>query len=60
MTIDPTQRNSLHRELLQEQMGDVALMPMYWRVANALFRAGVRGVNSGDTWNAYEWDIDRL
>lgn len=34
-------------------------MPMYWRVANALFRDGVRGVINGDTWNVYEWDIDR-
>jgi hypothetical protein len=55
----PPQRVALHRELLQEQMGDVALMPMYWRAGNAFVREGVRGVVSADTWNAYEWDVDR-
>jgi hypothetical protein len=33
VTIDPRERVNLHRQLLQEQMGDVALMPLYWELA---------------------------
>src|SRR5439155_3067475 len=35
-TIDPRERPALHRQLLAEGMGDVALMPTYWPVGQTL------------------------
>jgi peptide/nickel transport system substrate-binding protein len=58
-TIDPAQRVQLHRELLQEQMGDVALMPLYWRVAQSMVRGDVRNATRPDTSNSHEWDLLR-
>jgi peptide/nickel transport system substrate-binding protein len=58
-TIDPGQRVPLQRELLQEQMGDVALMPLYWRVGQALVRGDVRNATRPDTSNVHEWDLVR-
>jgi peptide/nickel transport system substrate-binding protein len=40
-TIDPTQRIGLHRQLLQEQMGDVAVLPLYWEYAPIFMLKGV-------------------
>jgi len=60
VTIDPRERVSLHRQLLQEQMGDVALMPLYWEYAPIFMLKGVRhgivGVRTGHRLN--EWDKD--
>lgn len=59
--IDPRQRIALHRELLQEQMGDVALFPLYWEVSPVLMLKGVRGpkvVRNEVTANIFEWDRD--
>ena len=41
ITIDPGQRVLLHRQLLQEQMGDVAVMPLYWEYAPIFMLQGV-------------------
>jgi peptide/nickel transport system substrate-binding protein len=58
-TIDPPERVPLHRELLQEGMGDVAIMPTYWLVEAALVLKGVQGIRTRSTWNIFEWDISR-
>ncbi len=58
-TIDPRDRMPLHRELLQEQMGDVALMPLYWEVVPTLMLKGVSGpkhVRNDSTRNIFDWD----
>jgi hypothetical protein len=44
------------RELLQEQMGDVALMPLFWVVDPVLTRGGIEGAKGRGTWNFFEWD----
>lgn len=58
VTIDPRQRVSLHRELLQEVMTDIAFMPLYWVVRPVLVSGVVRGdVTAFATgWNIFEWD----
>jgi peptide/nickel transport system substrate-binding protein len=57
-TIDPRERIPLHRQLLQEQMADVALMPLSWEVFPALIRAGITGItldgNDG-TAHIHQW-----
>ena len=59
VTVDARERLPLHRELLQEQMGDIALMPLSWEVVPVLIRGGVTGVtvdaNNG-TEHIYRWD----
>ena len=40
-------------------MGDVALMPLYWRVGQSLVRGDVRNATRPDTSNAHEWDLIR-
>lgn len=59
LAIDPVQRVQLHRDLLQEQMGDVALMPLFWGVAAIPMVKGVSGpthVRNTSTWNMFRWD----
>jgi peptide/nickel transport system substrate-binding protein len=46
-TIDARARLQLHRELLQEQMGDVGIMPLYWDVAPLIMARGVSGPIGG-------------
>jgi peptide/nickel transport system substrate-binding protein len=58
VTIEPSERLSLHHALLQEQMGDVALMPLYWRADMALALKRVHGVVGRTTWNVHEWRRD--
>jgi len=58
VTIDPRERINLHRQLLQEQMGDVALMPLYWEFAPIFMVKGVKdsvvGVRTG--FRFHQWD----
>jgi peptide/nickel transport system substrate-binding protein len=59
LAIDPAQRIQLHRDLLQEQMGSVALMPLFWGVAAIPMVKGVSGpthVRNTSTWNMFRWD----
>jgi peptide/nickel transport system substrate-binding protein len=44
VTIVPVERLALHRQLLQEQLGEVALMPLYYDLDPTLMLKGVRGV----------------
>ena len=59
-TIPLDQRLPLHHQLLAIQIGEVALMPLYWDIDPALALKSVRGVakKSGSvaTWNMWEWD----
>ena len=60
VTVAPVQRLGLHRQLLEEQMGDVALMPLYWDLDPILMLKGVRGVatpgGSMNLANVFDWD----
>ena len=54
-TIERQAQVNLQKELLQELIGDVALMPMYWPVEPNLALRGVSGVSGRDGWNFHEW-----
>jgi peptide/nickel transport system substrate-binding protein len=56
VTIDPREQLPLHRQLVAEAMGDVALMPLYWEVEPTLIAKGVTGVTLSNTWNLFDWD----
>jgi peptide/nickel transport system substrate-binding protein len=59
VTIAPDRRLELHKELLREQLGDVATMPLYWDIDPVLSVKGVKNIggNAGvNTWNMFEWD----
>ena len=59
VTVDTRERVGLHRDLLREQMGDVALMPLYWEVLPILMLRGVVGPRmqgNEATPNIYQWD----
>ncbi len=56
VTIDPREQLPLHRQLVAEAMGDVALMPLYWEVEPTLVANGVKGVTLSNTWNLFDWD----
>jgi peptide/nickel transport system substrate-binding protein len=61
VTIAPAERLELHKELLREQLGDVAAMPLYWDVDPVLALKGVKNIgrNAGvNTWNMFQWDKD--
>lgn len=55
-TIDQRQRIPLHRDLLREQMGDVAVMPLHWSIEPTLAMKGVTGIRGDTAWNIFEWD----
>ena len=58
VTIDPQQRIDLHRQLLQEGMGDVATIPLYWVVDPLFVREGIQGPLEAKRggWNFFEWN----
>lgn len=56
VTISLTERIPIHRELVREQIGDVAFMPLYWIVDPILAVAGAKGIKGRGTWNFIEWD----
>jgi peptide/nickel transport system substrate-binding protein len=57
-TIDRGEQLRLQRELLQELLGDVAFIPMFWDVELALVTRHVKGdVSAVETgWNIATWD----
>lgn len=62
--IDVKDRIPLHRQLLAEGMGDVALMPIYWPVNRTLVLKGVvlrgqQGKPGRTTWDVFKWDLER-
>ncbi len=54
--IDVRDQVTFHRQLLQEAMGDVALMPLTWEVEPVLIAKGVTGVTMNNTYNIFDWD----
>jgi peptide/nickel transport system substrate-binding protein len=59
IAINPSERVDLHRQLLQEGMGDVVLMPTFWEVVPILALKGITGpkvVRNEATANFYLWD----
>jgi len=58
VTIDPRETVPLHRQLLQEGLGDVALIPLYFDVDAIVMLKGVKGPIGGTyvEWNFFEWD----
>lgn len=56
VTIAPAERLPLHQELLKEQLGELAVMPLYWEYDPFFVSRGVTGVRTGGTWNFFEWD----
>lgn len=58
VTIDVRERAVLDRQLVQELMGEVALMPLYWEVAPVLMLKGVKStvVGARTPYKFYEWD----
>ena len=55
VTIERQESLALMKSMLQEIIGDVALMPMYWPVEPNLAVKGVSGVKGRDGWNFHEW-----
>ncbi len=62
VTIDPREQVEIQRQLLQQYLGEVAFMPMFWEVVPTLMLKGVKGeprhVGTSATHNIFEWDKD--
>lgn len=59
VTIDPRERTTIHRELLQEGLGDVAVMLFYWQIVPTITLKGVRThpvAPNLETWDFIYWD----
>lgn len=52
-TLDPRQRIDLYRQLIQEAMGDIAFMPLYWEVRPFF---ALKGVTPGWDGAAMQWN----
>jgi peptide/nickel transport system substrate-binding protein len=59
VTIAPADRLPVHRAMLEEAMGDVAFIPLFWVSAPVLALKEVRGIrgmwDNSNTWNIFEW-----
>jgi peptide/nickel transport system substrate-binding protein len=55
-TVDPSARLVLHRELLDEQMNNLVVMPLYWLLNPFFVTGGVKGVGNATPWNLFNWD----
>jgi ABC-type transport system substrate-binding protein len=64
ITIPENERIQAIRELVQVEMTDIAMMPLYWDLDPILALAGVRGLPNPTapkrvhTWNVATWDRD--
>jgi len=60
LTIDPTQRIAVHRELLQAETGDVSFMPLYWEMQASYLARGVTPSPTGVQLltNFFAWKRD--
>lgn len=58
LTIDQNEQIALHRQLVQEQMGDLVLMPLYWEYAPIFMLKGVKDsiVGARTGYRFFEWD----
>jgi len=55
-TISPAARLPLHRELLQEQLSTLVIMPLYWEYNPFFVLKGVTGITNGGAWNIFQWN----
>ena len=59
-TLVRAERVPIQREMVQVGMGEVAIMPLHYRIDPYFFRKGVTGVrghpNTEAAWNIFEWD----
>jgi len=55
-TIPSEQRVPLHQALLQEKLGDAAIMLLYWEYDPYFVSKSIRGPVGGEAWNFWEWD----
>jgi len=55
VTIDPPAQLDLQRQLLRAQMGDIAMMPLFWDINVVPVVKGVQGLDGGDS-NVFHWD----
>jgi peptide/nickel transport system substrate-binding protein len=66
ITIPEPERIVLIRELIQVQMTDVAMLPLYWDLDPILAVPGVKGLPNPTapkrvhTWNVATWDRDQI
>jgi peptide/nickel transport system substrate-binding protein len=59
VTIEPRARIDLHHQLLDEQMVDIAVMPLFWEVVPILMLQGITGPQMAlneATHNVWQWD----
>ncbi|MBM2809666.1 MAG: hypothetical protein HW416_425 [Chloroflexi bacterium] len=55
-TVDPAERLPLHKELLQEQVGNLVVMPLHWQFQPFFVSKGVKNVGAASGWSVYQWD----
>jgi ABC-type transport system substrate-binding protein len=55
-TVDPSARVALQRELLDEQMNNLVVMPLYWLPNPFFVTKGVTGVGNTSPSNLFAWD----
>ncbi|MBM2809665.1 MAG: hypothetical protein HW416_424 [Chloroflexi bacterium] len=55
-TVAPAERLPLHRELLDEQMGNLVVMPLHWEFQPFFISKGVKNVGAASGWNVHQWD----
>ncbi len=58
VTLDLRVLTTLYQQLVQEAMGDLAQMPLYWEVVPVLKLKGVKDHEGGitQTWYFFDWD----
>jgi len=56
VTISQAEQIPLHRELLREQMGGIATMPLYWKIDPILVVKDLTGVTGRRASNIFEWN----
>jgi peptide/nickel transport system substrate-binding protein len=58
-TIDQNEQLAMHRQLLEQQMGDIPVYPLYWTVEVIFMLKGVTGpqsIRNLSTANFFDWD----
>ena len=57
-TVDVNERARIHGQLIEEAMGDVAIMPVFWPVRTVLMLNRVHGIREPNSANILEWDVN--
>jgi peptide/nickel transport system substrate-binding protein len=55
VTVEPHAQLALEKDLLQEMIGDLGFVPLYWPVEPVVVVKGVSGAKGRDAWNFHEW-----